>query len=250
MKRRTFLHYLDNNSVYFSIPVVWKFLFFITLSSLPLLSHNLRINLLVLVVVAMLILRSGYYYRSLSSIKLLLLSFCSFMLIWILFSKVEGKFVYVIFPWGTRISEQTVPFALSAAIRWILICQAGIFFLVATSQNEVIDALVSVHAPHQFVLSLTIALNTIVFVIEALPQINIALNSRNIPNTTILENMQRLRLIGTSLLVESVIKIVFLRIAYHFDVVELEQMQEQGENRSINKLPTNSKPAEDERGIL
>lgn len=231
------------------MPVVWKFCLFIALSSLPLLSRDLPVNLLCTVAIAALILRTGYYYHNPGSAKFLILSFCSFIVIWVLFSNVAGETLYIVFPWGTQATEQTLLVALTAAIRWTLICQAGIFFLVTTAQNEIIDALISARVPHQFVLSLTIALNTMVFILETLPQINTALDSRNVPKTSVFEKIGRLRLIGVALLSESIVRIAFLKIAYHFEIVELERMYGQKEPLRIDGSAVGQNP-EDERGAL
>lgn len=225
MKRSTFLHYLEPNSIYFGISFPWKFLLFVALSVLPLLIHNLLVNLLCLVCVLAMLLGTGYYQHRPSSATFLLASFGLFMVVWFLFSTIEGTTVYIVFPWHTYISDQTVIVALTAATRWLLVCQAGLLFLVVTTQNEVIDTLIAMHTPYRFVLTLTIALNTIAFILEVIPQIEAALDSRNVPNNSIIEKMDRVRLIGSALLAESIIRIAFLRAAYHLDVHDLELLE-------------------------
>lgn len=220
-KLRTLLHYIDEESFYFKLSVDFKFYLFLALSIIPIALPNLIVNLLLSLSLLAAILKTGYYSSRPGVAKFLILSLCSFLLVWLLFSKVEGQTIYFQFYWNTYVSDQTFIRALTAATRWFLICQAGMLFLIVTSQNEIINRLFQLRLGHRPILTLTIALNTIAFILEVLPQIDIALASRNIPNTSITDKLRRFRLIGTSLLSENIVRLSFLQIAYHLESSDL-----------------------------
>jgi energy-coupling factor transport system permease protein len=78
-----------------------------------------------------------------------------------LLSKIPGEHVYIIFPWGTFITENTFPRALSIAFRiWSMIF-AALIFLSTTSDMDIILALRELKFPYTFCFLVSLSLRAI-----------------------------------------------------------------------------------------
>jgi energy-coupling factor transporter transmembrane protein EcfT len=211
----TFLYYLPEKSVYFKINFLLKFLLFLSLSVVAIFNKNLLLNLFFVFILIFLIFFTGFPKHNKKPIFFIFFAVFIFFLFWILFSKIGGSTIYFTFPWKTFVSEKTFSFMFMATMKWVLIAFAGLFFMITTSESELIDFLYKFKFNDSFVLSIAIAFNTIGFAIKDLDSINYALKSRNYKENNLLKKIKKPYLIGNVLLLSNIKRIESLTESYH-----------------------------------
>jgi energy-coupling factor transport system permease protein len=160
--KKSFLFYLPENSPFLSINAISKLLIVFTVSLLALSILDFKINLIIFLIAIFLLFIARV---PLKNLKLWLYGF-AFMLIFLtimytLLSKIPGEHVYIIFPWGTFITENTFPRALSVAFRiWSMIFVA-LIFLSTTSDTDIILALRELKFPYTFCFLISLSLRAI-----------------------------------------------------------------------------------------
>jgi energy-coupling factor transport system permease protein len=160
--KKSFLFYLPENSPFLSINAISKLLILFTVSFLALSILDFKINFIIFLITVLLLFIAKV---PLKNLKLWLYGF-AFMLIFLttmytLLSKIPGEHVYIIFPWGTFITENTFPRALSIAFRiWSMIF-AALIFLSTTSDMDIILALRELKFPYTFCFLVSLSLRAI-----------------------------------------------------------------------------------------
>lgn len=211
----TFLHYLPKESVYFKIGFLIKFLFFLSLSIFAIINKNFYINLGLALIILFFIIASGFYKHNKKPVLFVFLAIFLFSLFWLLFSKIGGQVVYLTFPWKTFITENTLIFMLRAISRWSLIAFAGIFFMISTSETELIEALYKIRLNVDAILTVSIAFNTIGFAIKDIDYINYALKSRNYKEKNLIQKIKKMYYIGNVLLLSNIKRVESLTESYY-----------------------------------
>lgn len=218
---KTFLFYLDSKSFYYKTPFFVKFLLFFLISSCGLLLKNYYINAIISAVLVILIFQSGFVKERPFYLILLSLSSIMFCSIWLFLSKVTGAKIFITFPWGTYISDHTIDVLFSSYFRWLVICLAGLFLLVISYQEELIEEIIKLRFPYQLLLVLTLAFNTVSFTLEDFYQIQLTLNSRNIQRQSLFQAFNRILYIGVAFLMDNIKRISMLRISYFLDMDDI-----------------------------
>ncbi len=160
--KKSFLFYLPENSPFLSLNAISKISIVFAISFLALSILDFKINFIILLFTILLIFIARV---PLKNLKLWLYGF-AFMLIFLtimytLLSKIPGEHVYIEFPWGTFITENTFPRALSIAFRiWSMIFSA-LIFLSTTSDTDIVLALRELRFPYTFCFLISLSLRAI-----------------------------------------------------------------------------------------
>jgi len=223
-KKRTFLYYISDTSLYFKISFTIKFLGLIVLSSFAILNHLHAFNWIVGLIIVLFLAQMGFLKNGFTYLKVIFYSLTVFCAVWFLFSRVPGDHEYIKYPWGSFVSNNTIQYVLLAVSKWFLLCLSGLFFLVISSQEELIEDLIYYKAPHQIILVATIGFNTIAFILESLSDISYALESRDFSRNSILSSFYRVVYIACAVIMSNIKRISMLRIAYFLDMNDIQRL--------------------------
>lgn len=210
----TILHYLRKGSILERTPFWIKVSLFFLTGTLGLLNPNYLINIAIVVILVTILLYLRLYRSHIAPFAALILTAVMYSVFWGLFSTVPGETVYVRFPWGTFISNETVSSTLSAVSRWLLILSSGFFFLTITSESEIVDVLYRDSVPDEFTVVVTTALNTVQFTLEDIEDIRRSLDSRGYPGRGIRNRAKRVSYIGLLTLLSNLKRIENLSASY------------------------------------
>jgi hypothetical protein len=212
-KLPTFAYYFSEDSIYFKISFLLKFLLFLAISILSILNHNYLINFVIAAILLGLMLISGFFNYTKKPLFIFSGIFI-FSLLWLLFSKVSGDIIYLTLPWGTFISNNTINMILIASARWLLVACAGMFFLVISSENELISFLYASKLNKKYVCAVAIAFNTVGFALKDVDITNKALQSRNYNSSKLLNRVKRPFFIGLALLITNLKRVETLHQSF------------------------------------
>ena len=195
-KQPTFIHYLPPDSIYARVGFVPKFLVFVLIGTFGILNTNYVWNVAVGTVVILFLLSTGLHRHNRAPFLLLGFAVTVLSLSWLLFSRVSGDIVYVTYPWGTYVTNETFHAMASASSRWGLVICSGILFLTITSESELLAVLNDDRIPDGVALPITIAFNTLTFAIEDLPLVNYSLTARGHPTSGMRNHVLRIFYLG------------------------------------------------------
>jgi len=207
IKTPTFIHYLDNDSIYSRLGFFFKFLIFIVISIFGLMSQNLFLNFLISFILFSLITLTGFTRARKSQLKGLLFPIILFSSFWLLLSRVEGGILIVAYPWGSFVTQRTLEMMFLAISKWFLILFSGLFFLIITSEEELIDFFNSLRFPRNFIYMVSIAFNTVGFAIRDLETIEHALLSRGFKLSGVVSRLKKMYHISSVSLLSNLNKI-------------------------------------------
>ncbi len=226
LKKRTFLFYISSESVIFRISFKLKFCCLILISSIAVINHYYLLNWLLAFSFLILLGITGFLRFGFGYIKMIFFSLAMVCIIWLLFSKIPGRGIYIQYPWGTFVSENTLIYIFSVASKWFLLCVSGLFFLVISSQEELIETLIFLKSPSDVILVATIGFNTIAFILESLSEIGYALESRNVLKNSLFHSLNRIVYISCAVIMTNIKRISMLRIAYFLDHNDIKKYYE------------------------
>ena len=160
--KRSFLFYLPETSPFLKISAISKLVFVVgvSLSALSILDFYANLSIFLFTVSLMFVARVP-----LKNLRLWLYGF-AFMLFFLttmytLLSRIPGQTVYFVFPWGTYITENTLPRAMSVAFRiWSMIF-AALIFLSTTTDTDIMMSLAKMKVPYTFSFLITLSLRSI-----------------------------------------------------------------------------------------
>lgn len=160
--KRSFLFYLPDASPFLSLSAISKAALVVAVSvaALSVLAFYINLGIMLFAIVILVIARIP-----LRNLKMWLYGFV-FMLIFIttmytLLSKIPGNTTYATFPWGTYITENTLPRALSVAFRiWSMIL-VSLTFLSTTTDTDIIVAFTKLHVPYTFCFLVSLTLRSV-----------------------------------------------------------------------------------------
>jgi len=153
---------LPATSPFLKINAISKIFFVISVSVAALSILDFYLNLYILVFTVIILFAARVPIRNL---RIWLYGF-AFMLAFLttmytLLSRVPGNTIYFTFPWGTYITENTLPRALSVAFRiWSMIFSA-LIFLSTTTDTDILAALAKLRFPYSFSFLVTLSLRSI-----------------------------------------------------------------------------------------
>ena len=160
--KRSFLFYLPDASPFLNLSAVSKAALVVAVSVAALSVLDFYVNLgIMLFAIAVLVLAR----IPLRNLRVWMYGFV-FMLIFIttmytLLSKIPGSVTYAMFPWGTYITENTLPRALSVAFRiWSMIL-VTLTFLSTTTDSDIIVAFTRLHVPYTFCFLVSLTLRSV-----------------------------------------------------------------------------------------
>jgi energy-coupling factor transporter transmembrane protein EcfT len=157
---------------------------------------------------------TGFFSYNRKPLGLLIFAILLFSMFWLLFSKIGGNFIYLEFPWGTFVTENTFTTMLIASSRWATVMLAGLYFMIITSENDIINSLTFMRIPRTAVLSVTIAFNTVGFAIRDLGLSESALKSRDYNSSKFINKLKKPYYIGNALLLANLKRIETLHQSY------------------------------------
>lgn len=158
-KVRSFLFYFSPDSPCQKINPLTKLITVLIVGTVAFIIENIYANLILLVIVciglAMARISSRFFKMALIGISgLLLVSTVAHAL----FSQIPGESVYLVFPWGTYITERTIHFVVIVYLRFLAASLITLIFLCTTRETDVVTALRFLRLPYAvcFVCSLSL----------------------------------------------------------------------------------------------
>ncbi|MDW8084447.1 MAG: energy-coupling factor transporter transmembrane component T [Candidatus Caldarchaeum sp.] len=160
--KRAFIFYLPESSPFLKANAISKMVYVIAVSvaALSVLDFYLNLAIMLFTIVVLFVAKVP-----LRNLKTWMYGF-TFMLtflttIYTLVSKVPGENIYVTFPWGTYISENTLPRAFSVMFRiWSMIF-AAMVFLSTTTDTDIITSLARFRIPYTFSFLISLSLRSV-----------------------------------------------------------------------------------------
>lgn len=160
--KRSFIYYLPETSPFLKANAISKIIYVtaVSIAALSILDFYINLAILVFTLIFMLVARVP-----LGNLKTWMYGF-AFMLIFLttiytLVSKIPGENIYITFPWGTYISENTFPRAFSVMFRiWSMIF-AALVFLSTTTDTDIITSLAKLKIPYTFSFLISLSLRSI-----------------------------------------------------------------------------------------
>jgi energy-coupling factor transporter transmembrane protein EcfT len=210
----TFIHYINENSIYSKIGFGVKFIIFVLISTFALINSLYIISLSVALIFLILPFTTNYFKYNKKPILFLVYAIFIFSLFWIFFSKIGGETIYFIWPWGTYFSNLTIEFMFVAIGKWSLIYSTGLFFMIVTTENELINFLEWIKFPEKWIISITIAFNTISFSLKDIEILDISFRSRDFNKNKLKNKVLKIYYAATSLLVQNLFRIELLNQSY------------------------------------
>jgi len=214
MKKPTFIYYLNKDSIYCKIPFLFKLSLFLALSLYVLFYSSAIYNLGIILILFLLIAITGFIKFNKKPFILLLVAITIFTLFWILLSKVDGKIIYYIFPWGTYLTNQTFNILFYSISKWGSIVLAGLLFMIISSEQELIESLNSIKIPKKIIMMISIAFNTVGFTIKDISIVENALEARNYKSNSILKKLKKVLYVGSTLFLSNLKKIDSMNQSY------------------------------------
>lgn len=227
MKRPTFIYFLDEASFLYRLNFFVKLAIFTALSILAILIKDTLILASFSLVILFIIASTGFFSFNPKPLRLLFFALLMFGFFWSFLSRIQGEIIYIAFPWGTFISENTFRLMATAICRWSLIVLSGLIFMLSASEEQMIDALISIKTPKKIIFTMTIAFNTVGFTMKDIELIDYALISRNYNDRALIGKMKRVFYVGSNVLLSSLKKIETLNHAYLFR--DYSNMQDKNE---------------------
>lgn len=214
-EKPSFIHYLPEDSIYWKVGFFPKAFLFLCASFFSLFNTNIYANFCIALPVLFLILRTGFHKNNKKPFLLLTSAIVVFSIFWIFFSHVEGNATYITFLWGSYITNETIHLLLLSIGKWMVIVLFGLFFMIITSEEELINSFISAGAPNRLIFTVTIAFNTVGFCIRDIEKIEYALESRGFGvGNGIIKKIKKIFYIGIVLFLSNFKKIENLNSSY------------------------------------
>lgn len=210
----TFLYYLSSNSFYFKIGFIVKLSFFIFISIVSLIIDNLETYIFFIVLLLILISLTGFFKYNRRPLIFLVIALFFYSILWILLSNVEGDIIYYSFPWGTILTDQTLISMYYSIAKWTLIMLSGLFFMITSSETELIRTLIRLGLPKKAIYSIAIAFTTIGFALSDVGNVEEALNSRGYKSKGVIGKIKKIYYLGTTMLLSQIKRIEVLSFSY------------------------------------
>jgi hypothetical protein len=219
-KYKTFLYYFNEGDIIASIDPLYKVIGYFSLVIIALVIDNNFLNILISIIIFLYLFFIGLFNYRRQLFKLLIVSLSLFFLFSLIFQLIENYD-------GTLSLQdvyQSTNYIFDYFSRWLIINSAGILIFTLLSQNELIDLLIRFNVKVQFLISVTIAFNTIGRLLSSLEEINIALASRGLPVGK--KVFTRMRYIFMVFILDNIEYISSLRATYAFDFEEIRNAYE------------------------
>ncbi|PIN89044.1 hypothetical protein COU60_05205 [Candidatus Pacearchaeota archaeon CG10_big_fil_rev_8_21_14_0_10_34_76] len=215
-KEPTFVYYFYKDSTLLRIPFFIKLILLVIISTMSLIYSNLAFLFGLSLIMLILIFITGFPLYNFKPLKFILVSIIIFSLFWLLFSNIPGDEVYLRFIWGTSISNLTLEKMFFAVGKWVTIVFGGLLFIITTSEKQLINFLENMGLPKRFILTVTIAFNTLAFFMEDIKNIEHSINSRNVRKKGFIWMIKRKYLLGNTLFLSNIKRIDSLYQSYLF----------------------------------
>lgn len=165
--KRAFIFYLPEDSPFLKTTALSKLLLVAAISFAALAILDFTINLLILIFTVVLMFTAKVPLKNLGNWLYGFTFMLTFLTsIYILLSKIPGETIYFTFPWGTYLTENTVPRALSVVFRiWSMIF-AALIFLSTTTDTDIIASMAKIRIPYTFSFMISLALRSIQMFVE------------------------------------------------------------------------------------
>lgn len=162
MSTRSFLFYLPKHSPFHKLNPLSKIAIVLAISFIALMITDFEINLWIMIVAFILLLLTRV---PLSHLKTPLLSVLFMMvtltLMYSLLSRIPGQYMYIVFPWGTYFTENTLVYALTIVFRVMSMVFATLLLLSTTKDTDIIRGLSAVKIPYVICFTLSLAIRSI-----------------------------------------------------------------------------------------
>jgi len=215
-KKPTFLYYFKKDSIIFKIWFLRKFILFLSLSIFAFINKNFYLNAILLILFLTSFFILWFFRRKKRILRFLVLSSFVLCFMRLLFTKTANGKILFIFPWHTYITTNTIHLMLLAVTKRLLIITTWIFFMIITSEDELISFLLKNKISKKFVFILSISLNTFWFVLRDSEIVSHALKSRIGYKRWFLVKMRNFFLILKTLFLSSIKRIDTLNNAFYF----------------------------------
>ncbi|MCD6515185.1 MAG: energy-coupling factor transporter transmembrane protein EcfT [Candidatus Odinarchaeota archaeon] len=162
MSSRSFLFYLPKKSPFHKLNPLSKLAIVFSISFIALIIRDFELNFWVMIVTLLLLLSTRV---PLKHLKTPLIS-VTFMMITLTFmysllSRVPGERVYIVFPWGTYFTENTLVYGLTIVFRVMSMVFATLLLLATTKDSDIIRGLSAVKIPYVVCFTLSLAIRSI-----------------------------------------------------------------------------------------
>ncbi len=214
MKNPTFIYYLKKDSIFFKIPIFIKIFLFLAVSIFTLVNKNYFLNIILILFLFMFIIHFGFYKDNKKPFIFLLIAISIFSILWIFLSKIPGDTVYVSFFWGTFLSNKTIEFMLLGITKWSVVVLSGILFMIISSEQELIKALLKSKISKEITFSIALAFNTVGLAIRDLDVMNYALLSRNYVPRGLYPRLKQILYVGGAMILSNIKKIDTINQSY------------------------------------
>jgi energy-coupling factor transporter transmembrane protein EcfT len=164
---RSFLFYIPVDSPARRVNPLTKLIVVLLVSTVAFAVENPYVNVPLLIVVCVALALMGISFKSLKMIVLmmsglLLVTTCAQLL----FSTIPGEVRYMTFPWGTYVSERTLPYILLFYIRFLTASLVNLLFFCTTRESELMTALRTVRLPYIACFIVTFALRVMALLLD------------------------------------------------------------------------------------
>ncbi len=214
-KKPTFLHYFKEDSLIFRIWFWRKFLLFFLLSIFAIINGNPYINICLLLLFFLRFGVLGFFNRKRKLLLFLLFSFLILAVVRLLFTKVPGNHIFFTFPWHTYISDWTIYLMLLSVTKRLLVMTVWIFFMIISSEDELISFLLKNRFSRKFVFMISITFNTFGFLLRDSEIVSYAFASRTPHKKSLFWRMKKLFLILKTLFLSNIKRIETLNNAFY-----------------------------------
>jgi len=164
---RSFLFYVPVESPARRVNPLTKLIVVLLVSTLAFAIENPYVNVPLLIVVCVGLALMGISFKFL---KLVVLMMSGLLLVTTLaqlsFSAIPGEVRYITFPWGTYVSERTLPYILLFYVRFLTASLVNLLFFCTTRESELMTALRTVRLPYIACFIVTFALRVMALLLD------------------------------------------------------------------------------------
>ena len=217
-KTPTFIHYLEKDSFFYRIGLLPKLIFFLIMNTVAICNKLYLYNFFIIFFLVFIILKLDFFKTNTKILKAISISSFGILIFWLVLSEVPGSIEYIIFPWGSYISNNTFSYALLALSKWLLFLSSGMLLMATVSEIEVVNFLFKLQVKKKIIITITLAFNTVSSLIKDIPKTKLILECRGFRDDSLFKKIKMLFFIGVILSINSMKNIININQEYFFKI--------------------------------
>jgi len=159
---RSFLFYLPRNSPFHKLNPLIKLVLVFSISFIALIVRDFELNFWIMIVTFILLLLTRVPLKHLKTPLLsIFFMMITLVLMYSLLSRVPGQHVYIVFPWGTYFTENTLIHGLTIVFRIVSMAFATLLLLATTKDTDIIKGLSAIKVPYVICFTFSLAIRSI-----------------------------------------------------------------------------------------